>query len=75
MLKYGDTIRLSEREIEMLREATGFEPVEIDSVAELMEFLSRAKEHYPGETVDCRRRRRSIDEAMKCLTAGGWTSS
>jgi hypothetical protein len=73
MLKYGDTIRLSEREVEMLREATGFEPVEIGSVAELIDFLSRAKVHYPGETIDCRRRRRTIDEAMKRLNTGEWT--
>ncbi|TFW13408.1 hypothetical protein E4L96_20135 [Massilia arenosa] len=70
MLKFGDTIRLSELDVELLRAATGFEPVEIGSVAELIEFVRLAKEHYPGETADCRRRRRSIDGAMKRLTEG-----
>jgi hypothetical protein len=54
MLRLGDKIRLTKREVERFIKITGFDPASIRSIAELDAFAEFCKQQYGQRTRDAR---------------------
>ena len=68
MLRLGNSIRLTSREIARFTEITGFEPVKVNSLDALDAYVEHCKNYYSGESKDARFLRWLIDrEKSACL--------
>jgi hypothetical protein len=74
MLRLGDRIRLTPREVDRLRKITGFEPVDVKSVHDLEEYVARCKRHYWGTSRETRLLHWLIDEERQALLTLGTVS-
>ncbi len=52
MLRLGNTIRLTSREIERFTEITGFVPVNVKTLDDLQQYVKESKKHYWGVSDD-----------------------
>ena len=48
MLRLGNRIRLTRKEVELFTLITGFEPVEVNTLDDLDAYIARCKAHYWG---------------------------
>lgn len=69
MLRDGDSIRLTPVDAERLELATGFAPVGIKTVGELVEYIERCKRHWEGYPSTARLHRLIDGEFERCITA------
>jgi predicted AAA+ superfamily ATPase len=68
MLYLGSRIRLTRPEVERLQRITGFAPVNVRTLADLAEYVSRCKAHYRGVSQDTQFLHWLIDrEIERCL--------
>jgi hypothetical protein len=68
MLRCGNRIRLTSREVERLIEVTGFDPGEITTLEELHDYVERCKDYYCGASWEARYLHWLIDEERyRCL--------
>lgn len=54
MIRLGNRIRLTRREVELFTKITGFEPVEVNSLDDLDRYISQCKAHYWGDSEETR---------------------
>lgn len=70
MLRLGNRIRLTRREVERFTEITGFEPVGVKTLDELDAYIAKCKRHYWGVSKETRYLHWLIDqEKSRCLGA------
>lgn len=70
MLKLGNNIRLTSREIERFTEITGFAPVNVKTIDDLNAYIEDCKHYYWGVSEDTRFLHWLIDkEHSRCLGA------
>ncbi|MDF3831459.1 hypothetical protein P3W85_00555 [Cupriavidus basilensis] len=62
MLRLGNHVRLTRREIERFHEITDFEPAGIRTLADLDAYIARCKAHYWGASRETRFLHWLIDE-------------
>jgi hypothetical protein len=74
MLRLGDRIRLTPREVERLRKITGSAPVGVKSVRDLDEYVASCKRHYWGTSRETRLLHWLIDEERQALLTLGTVS-
>ena len=68
MLRLGNHIRLTRKEIERLTKITGFEPVNVKSLEGLDAFIERCKRHYWGRSKETQFLHWLIDkERSRCV--------
>lgn len=68
MLRLGNRIRLTRREVERFNEITGFEPVAVKTLAQLDTYVAACKQHYWGVSRETRYLHWLIDrERSRCL--------
>ncbi len=67
MLRLGNQIRLTPREVDRLRKITGIAPVGVKSVHDLDEYVARCKRHYWGTSRETRLLHWLIDEERQAL--------
>lgn len=70
MLRLGNKIRLTPREIERFTEITGFRPTDVKTIDDLDAYVEQCKRHYWGVSEDTRFLHWLIDkERSRCLGA------
>lgn len=69
MLRFGQQIRLTRREVERFTEITGFEPVNVKSLDALYAYVRECKKHYWGESDDTRFLHYLIDRELQAALA------
>lgn len=70
MIRLGQQIRLTRREIERLKMITDLEPVDIRTLADLAAYVDRCKAHYWGASRETQFLHWLIDrEIERCQTA------
>jgi hypothetical protein len=68
MLRLGNQVRLTPKEIERLTKITGFEPVNVRTLRDLDAFVAACKRHYWGVSRDTRFLHWLIDkERSRCI--------
>jgi len=68
MLRLGNQIRLTRKEVDRLTRITGFEPVNVKTLEELDAFIAECKRYYWGESQDTRFLHWLIDkERSRCI--------
>ena len=72
MLRGTHQIRLTRREAERLARITGFEPVDVQTLGDLMRYVDACKRYYWGVSDDTRLLHWLIDkEVGSCLAMDG----
>ena len=70
MLRLGNQIRLTAREVARFTEITGVAPVNLRSIADLDAYVEQCKQHFSGTSKDARFLRWLIErERSSCLRA------
>lgn len=70
MLRLGNTIRLTAREIQQFRDITGFEPRDVRSLRDLDAYVALCKRYYRGRSRELRTLRQLIDHKhRRCMRA------
>ena len=69
MLRLGNTIRLSSREIERFTEITGFVPVNVKTPDDLRQYVEECKKHYWGVSDDTKFLHYLIDKELQSVLA------
>jgi hypothetical protein len=68
MIRLGNSIRLTRREVERFTKITGFEPVNVRTLDDLDRYVRKCKAHYWGESEDTRFLHFLLDEQRsRCL--------
>lgn len=67
MIRLGDRIRLTPREIERLTLVTAIEPGDVRSVSDLEAYVRRCKKHYWGVSRDTQFLHWLIDREVRSL--------
>jgi hypothetical protein len=68
MIRLGNRIRLTRREVERFTKITGFEPVDVKTLDDLDEYVRQCKAHYWGVSEDTRFLHFLLDEERsRCL--------
>lgn len=71
MLRLGNSIRLTRKEIERFARITGFEPVGVKTLDDLDAYIGQCKQHYWGVSDETRFLHWLIDrEKSRCLATG-----
>jgi hypothetical protein len=71
MIRSGNTIRLTRREIERFGDITGFCPTGVKSVQDLDAYIARCKQHYWGVSDDTKFLHWLLDrERSRCFLKG-----
>jgi hypothetical protein len=70
MIRLGNTIRLTRREVERFTKITGMPPVDVKTLDDLDEYIVRCKAHFWGVSEDTRFLHFLLDEERsRCLGA------
>lgn len=70
MLRLGDHLRLTNREVERFTRITGIEPVGVKSLDDLEAYIRQCKAYYRGGSEEARFLRWLLDEERsRCLCA------
>ncbi len=70
MIRFGQHIRLTRREIERFKKITDLEPVGVRSLSDLAAYIARCKAHYWGVSKETRFLHWLIDrEYQRCREA------
>lgn len=70
MIRLGNCIRLTRREVERFTRITGFEPVGVRTLDDLDEYIGQCKAHYWGVSEETRFLHWLLDEERsRCLAA------
>lgn len=69
MLRLGNTIRLTSREVERFTEITGFVPVNVKTPDDLRQYVEECKKHYWGVSDDTRFLHYLIDREYQAALA------
>ena len=70
MIRLGNQLRLTGREVERFTRITGIEPVGVKSLDDLDDYIYRCKDHYQGASHEARFLRWLLDEERsRCLCA------
>lgn len=69
MLRLGQQIRLTRREVERFTEITGFEPVNVRTLDDLCAYVDECKKHYWGVSDDTRFLHYLIDRELQAALA------
>jgi hypothetical protein len=70
MLRLGNHLRLTNREVERFTRITGIEPVGVKSLDDLDDYIRQCKAHYRGASQEARFLRWLLDEERsRCLCA------
>lgn len=70
MIRFGDHIRLTSREVERFTEITGITPMDVKTLDDLDAYIEHCKHHYWGSSEDTRFLHWLIDrEHSRCLGA------
>ena len=68
MIRLGNSIRLTRREVERFTKITGIEPVDVRTLDDLDENIRKCKTHFWGESEDTRFLHFLLDdERSRCL--------
>ena len=68
MIRLGNRIRLTRKEVERFTMITGFEPVDVKTLDDLASYVKKCKKHYWGTSQDTQFLHYLIDrEASSCL--------
>jgi hypothetical protein len=68
MIRLGNRIRLTRREVERFTKITGFEPVDVRTLDDLDGYIRQCKAHYWGVSEDTRFLHFLLDEERsRCL--------
>lgn len=68
MLRLGNQIRLTRKEVERLTKITGFQPLDVKTLDDLDAFVESCKRHYWGASEDTRFLHWLIDkERSRCI--------
>ena len=68
MIRLGNSIRLTRREVERFTKITGFEPVNVRTLDDLDRYIRKCKAHFWGESEDTRFLHFLLDEErLRCL--------
>ena len=68
MLRLGNRIRLTRKEVERLTKITGFQPLNVKTLDDLDAFVECCKRHYWGSSDDTRFLHWLIDrERSRCI--------
>ena len=71
MLRLGNHIRLTRKEVERLTKITGFEPVNVKTLEDLDGFVAECKRYYWGQSQDTRFLHWLIDKERSRCASGG----
>ncbi|MTW10117.1 hypothetical protein GM658_05835 [Pseudoduganella eburnea] len=71
MLRLGQHVRLTPKEIEYFTRLTGFAPVGIKRLDDLHSYIKRCKRHYWGTSPDTVALHQLIDDALSRCTGSG----
>ncbi len=69
MLRLGNTIRLTSREIERFTEITGFVPVNVKTLDDLRQYVEECKKYYWGVSDDTKLLHYLIDRDYRTALA------
>ena len=70
MLRLGNHLRLTSREVERFTRITGIEPVGVRSLDDLDDYVRQCKDYYRGASEEARFLRWLLDEERsRCLRA------
>ena len=70
MIRLGNQLRLTGREVERFTRITGIEPVGVKSLDDLDDYIGRCKDYYQGASQEARFLRWLLDEERsRCLCA------
>ena len=70
MIRLGNQLRLTGREVERFTRITGIEPVGVKSLDDLDDYIGRCKDYYQGASHEARFLRWLLDEERsRCLCA------
>ena len=70
MIRHGNQLRLTGREVERFTRITGIEPVGVKSLDDLDDYIGRCKDYYQGASQEARFLRWLLDEERsRCLCA------
>ncbi len=69
MLRFGQQIRLTRREVERFTEITGFDPVNVRTLDDLYAYVAECKKHYWGASDDTRFLHYLIDKELQATLA------
>jgi hypothetical protein len=68
MIRLGNQLRLTGREVERFTRITGIEPVAVKSLDDLDDYIGRCKDYYQGASHEARFLRWLLDEERsRCL--------
>lgn len=70
MLRLGNHIRLTRKEVERLTKITGFEPVNVKTLEDLDTFIAQCKRYYWGASRDTQFLHWLIDKERSCCIGG-----
>ncbi len=69
MIRLGNKVRLTSREVERFTEITGFSPVHVKTLDDLDAYIKQCKQYYWGVSEDTRFLHWLIDkERSRCLS-------
>lgn len=71
MLRLGQHIRLTSKEVETFIHLTGFAPVGIKRIDDLHAYIKRCKRYYWGTSPDTVELHQLIDDALSRCTGSG----
>ncbi|WP_395401047.1 hypothetical protein ACHMW6_25590 [Pseudoduganella sp. UC29_106] len=71
MLRLGQHVRLTSKEVEYFTHITGFAPVGIKQLDDLQTYIKRCKRYYWGTSDDTLALHRMIDDAYSRCTGFG----
>jgi hypothetical protein len=71
MLRLGQHIRLTSKEVEYFTHITGLAPVGIKQLDDLHSYIQRCKRYYWGTSRDTLALHRLIDDALLCCMRCG----
>lgn len=70
MIRLGNQLRLTGREVERFTRITGIEPVGVKSLDDLDDYIGRCKDYYQGASQEARFLRWLLDEERsRCFCA------
>lgn len=70
MIRLGQRIRLTRREVERFTQITGFTPVNVKSLDELADYIAECKRYYWGTSDETRFLHYLIDRELQAVLAG-----
>jgi hypothetical protein len=71
MLRLGNSIRLTSRDVERLTHLTLIEPEGVKSIDDLDVYVERCKQYYWGTSPDSRKFHRLIDDTVASICKSG----